>query len=69
LLSPGRAIGDKWMMIPRPETLAAILADVAATEIMPRFRNLAATDIREKSAGDIAAVEMAFMVEVVVDRG
>jgi hypothetical protein len=57
------------MMIPRPETLAAILADVAATEIMPRFRNLAATDIREKSAGDIAAVEMAFMVEVVVDRG
>lgn len=44
------------MMIPEPRILAAILADVAATEIMPRFRNLAAADIREKKAGDLVTV-------------
>ncbi len=43
-------------MIPQPETMAGILAEVAATEIMPRFRNLAAADIREKSAGDLVTI-------------
>ncbi len=43
-------------MIPDPHILAAILADVSTTEIMPRFRNLATADIREKSAGDLVTI-------------
>ena len=38
-------------------TVARLIAEAAAIEIMPRFRNLAAADIREKSApGDLVTV-------------
>lgn len=38
------------------DSVAAILRDVAATEILPRFRNLVASDIREKNPGDLVTV-------------
>lgn len=36
--------------------VAGIIRHVAATEIMPRFKNLGQSDIREKSPGDIVTV-------------
>lgn len=38
------------------EAVAALLREVAATEILPRFRNLDASDIREKQPGDLVTV-------------
>jgi fructose-1,6-bisphosphatase/inositol monophosphatase family enzyme len=38
------------------DAVAAILRDVAATEILPRFRNLQSSDIREKHPGDLVTV-------------
>ncbi|HET9352987.1 MAG TPA: inositol monophosphatase [Sphingomicrobium sp.] len=38
------------------EAVAALIADVAATEIQPRFRKLAAHERREKAPGDIVTV-------------
>ncbi len=39
-----------------PDKLAAIVAETAASEIMPRFRQLAAGDIRDKAPGDMVTV-------------
>lgn len=38
------------------EKVAAIIAEVAAREIQPRFRNLLAHEMREKSPGDVVTV-------------
>jgi fructose-1,6-bisphosphatase/inositol monophosphatase family enzyme len=38
------------------EAVAALIADVAATEIQPRFRKLAAHERREKAPGDIVTI-------------
>ncbi|MBN35730.1 MAG: inositol-1-monophosphatase [Rhodospirillaceae bacterium] len=40
------------MPLPCPDTIAAIVADVAATEIMPRFGHLAADEVEKKNPGD-----------------
>ncbi len=40
------------MPLPSPETVAAIVAEVAAQEIMPRYQNLAAGDVSDKNPGD-----------------
>ena len=39
-----------------PDSLAAIVAETAATDIMPRFRQLTAGDIRDKAPGDMVTV-------------
>ncbi len=39
-----------------PESVAAIAAETAATDIMPRFRQLATGDIRDKAPGDMVTV-------------
>ena len=44
------------MSLPDPEKVAAIIREVAATEIVPRFRALSAGDIREKSPGDLVTI-------------
>lgn len=44
------------MILPDPDKVAAILREVAAAEIVPRFRTLAAGDIREKGPGDLVTV-------------
>ncbi len=44
------------MPLPSPETVAAIVAEVAAQEIMPRYRNLASGDISDKNPGDPVTV-------------
>jgi fructose-1,6-bisphosphatase/inositol monophosphatase family enzyme len=38
------------------DRVAAAIAEVAATEVMPRFMKLAAGDIREKAPGDVVTV-------------
>jgi fructose-1,6-bisphosphatase/inositol monophosphatase family enzyme len=43
-------------MHPRPEDVGALIAEVAATEILPRFRNLAPDNVIEKSAGELVTV-------------
>ena len=43
-------------MIPDRATVAALIADAAAAEIMPRFAKLGAGDIREKAPGDLVTV-------------
>lgn len=44
------------MTVPDPEKVAAILREVAASEVVPRFRSLSADDIREKEPGDLVTV-------------
>lgn len=44
------------MSLPDPDKVAAIIRDVAATEIVPRFRSLSKADIREKGPGDLVTV-------------
>jgi fructose-1,6-bisphosphatase/inositol monophosphatase family enzyme len=44
------------MPLPSPETLAAIVAEIAAEEIMPRYRNLAAGEVSDKNPGDPVTV-------------
>jgi fructose-1,6-bisphosphatase/inositol monophosphatase family enzyme len=44
------------MAIIDPERVADILAEVAATEIVPRFRKLAEGDISEKAGGELVTV-------------
>lgn len=44
------------MSLPDPEKVAAIIRDVAATEIVPRFRSLSKADIREKGPGDLVTI-------------
>jgi fructose-1,6-bisphosphatase/inositol monophosphatase family enzyme len=43
-------------MLPDRDEVARIIAAVAASEVMPRFRNLLAADIREKGPGDLVTV-------------
>jgi len=43
-------------MLPSPESVAAIVAEVAAEELMPRFRHLEAGDVRDKGPGDPVTV-------------
>ena len=38
------------------DAVAAIIAEVAAREIQPRFRSLAAHEMREKGPGDIVTI-------------
>jgi fructose-1,6-bisphosphatase/inositol monophosphatase family enzyme len=38
------------------DRVAAAIAEVAATEVMPRFMKLAAGDIREKAPGDVVTI-------------
>lgn len=38
------------------DRVAAVIAEVAAAEVLPRFRKLAAGDIREKAPGDFVTV-------------
>src|SRR5487761_701752 len=42
--------------MPDLDRIARIIRDTAATEILPRFRALAAGDIREKRPGDLVTV-------------
>ncbi|OYQ32838.1 inositol-1-monophosphatase [Niveispirillum lacus] len=44
------------MTLPDPDKVAAIIRDVAATEIIPRFRSLSKADIKEKGPGDLVTV-------------
>lgn len=44
------------MILPDPDRVAAIVREVAAAEIVPRFRALAAADIREKGPGDLVTI-------------
>lgn len=41
------------MSLPEPDRVAAILEQVAAEEVTPRFRNLAAGDVTDKGGGDL----------------
>ena len=41
-------MGEKTVMIPDSENVIAIIREVAAAEIMPRFRNLGADDVAQK---------------------
>jgi fructose-1,6-bisphosphatase/inositol monophosphatase family enzyme len=41
---------------PSADRVAGLLEEAAATEIMPRFRRLAAGDIRQKAPGDLVTV-------------
>ena len=44
------------MKSPDVDKVAALIAEVAATEIQPRFRKLAAHEQREKGPGDIVTI-------------
>ena len=44
------------MSLPDLEKVAAIVREVAASEIVPRFRSLSKADIREKGPGDLVTV-------------
>jgi fructose-1,6-bisphosphatase/inositol monophosphatase family enzyme len=43
-------------MIPDRDEVARIIAEVGASEVMPRFQNLLAAEIREKGPGDFVTV-------------
>lgn len=43
-------------MTPDIEAVTALMEEVAATEILPRFEKLAAHEIREKSPGDVVTI-------------
>lgn len=43
-------------MTPDIETVTALIEEVAATEILPRFEKLAVHEIREKSPGDVVTI-------------
>lgn len=43
-------------MLPSPEAVAAIVAEIADQELMPRFRNLEDGDVRDKNPGDPVTV-------------
>jgi fructose-1,6-bisphosphatase/inositol monophosphatase family enzyme len=43
-------------MLPDRDEVARIIAAVGAAEVMPRFQNLLAADIREKGPGDLVTV-------------
>jgi fructose-1,6-bisphosphatase/inositol monophosphatase family enzyme len=43
-------------MLPDPESVAEILAEAAATEILPRFRALAQHEVQRKDSGELVTV-------------
>ncbi len=43
-------------MVPDIDAVSAIVREVAAAEIMPRFRTLAGGDVREKGPGDLVTI-------------
>ncbi len=43
-------------MLPNPEKVTAILVETAAEEILPRFRQLADHEVREKEKGELVTV-------------
>ena len=45
-----------WLPGPDMTAVSDLMADVAATEIMPRFRGLASGEVREKRPGDLVTV-------------
>lgn len=47
---------DERAMIPDIEAVSAIIREVAAAEIMPRFRRLEGRDVREKGPGDLVTI-------------
>ncbi len=47
-LLPGADLSEKTFMTPDSENVIAIIREVAAAEIMPRFRNLGADDVAHK---------------------
>jgi fructose-1,6-bisphosphatase/inositol monophosphatase family enzyme len=47
---------DFILMLPDAERVAAIIRDVAAAEILPRFRKLTAADVRHKGPGDLVTI-------------
>jgi fructose-1,6-bisphosphatase/inositol monophosphatase family enzyme len=42
--------------LPDPDAVARLIAETAANEIMPRFRRLAAHEVREKKPGELVTV-------------
>ena len=42
--------------MPDPESVARLIEEAAAEEILPRFRKLAAGDVREKKPGDLVTI-------------
>jgi len=52
--------GNDAPMTIEPDTIAALIREVAQSEILPRFRTLAAGDIHEKRPGDfVTAADIA----------
>jgi fructose-1,6-bisphosphatase/inositol monophosphatase family enzyme len=51
-----------------PDAMAAVLREAAATAVMPRFQMLAATDIEEKSPGDLVTIADR-EAEAIISRG
>src|SRR4030095_3156841 len=43
-------------MLPDADRVTRLIQEAAAAEIMPRFRQLAAGDVREKAPGDLVTV-------------
>lgn len=43
-------------MLPEPDAVARIVAEIAAEEMMPRFRSLDREEVREKGPGDFVTV-------------
>ncbi|MGE0599057.1 MAG: inositol monophosphatase [Dehalococcoidia bacterium] len=41
------------MQLPDPQRVSVLIEEAAAAEIVPRFRNLATGDVREKSPGEV----------------
>lgn len=54
--SAARARGYCAAMTPDPKAVAALLRRAATEIILPRFRNLDKTDIREKGPGDLVTI-------------
>ena len=52
----GRDHAGAWLPGPDIAAVSDLLAEVAATEIMPRFQRLASDEIREKRRGDLVTV-------------
>jgi fructose-1,6-bisphosphatase/inositol monophosphatase family enzyme len=43
-------------MLPEPDKVAAVVAEIAAEEMMPRFQALGSGEVREKAPGDFVTV-------------
>ncbi len=55
-------------MLPDPEKVTAILAETAAKEILPRFRQLEDHEIREKEKGELVTVADVAAEQVISQR-